>query len=139
MGKFDLSQYEEVRVRLPKFFEKYPEGRVITDIIAQFNDLETIVVKATLFEDGDPQKLPLATGIAYEKNGDGYINKTSHVENAETSAVGRALANLGLHGSKRPSREEMEKVERMTKEQAVDNVKDAFPGAKVIKDDDDLL
>jgi len=139
MGKFDLSQYEEVRVRLPKFFEKHPEGRVITDIIAQFNDLETIVVKATLFEDGDPNKLPLATGIAYEKNGEGYINKTSHVENCETSAIGRALANLGLHGSKRPSREEMEKVERMTKEQAVDNVKDAFPGAKVIKDDDDLL
>ena len=139
MGKFDLSQYEEVRVRLPKFFEKYPQGRVITDIIAQFNDLETVVIKATLFEDGDPGKLPLATGIAYEKDGEGYINKTSHVENGETSAIGRALANLGLHGSKRPSKEEMQKVERMSKEQAIENVKDAFPGAKVIKDDDDLL
>ena len=47
-----------------------------------------------------------------EKAGQGYVNKTSHVENCETSAIGRALANMGLHGSKRPSREEMQKTQQ---------------------------
>jgi hypothetical protein len=57
----------------------------------------------------------IATGYAEEVRGAGNVNRTSHVENCETSAVGRALANAGMAGTdvnKRPSREEMEKVER---------------------------
>jgi hypothetical protein len=57
----------------------------------------------------------IATGWAEEIRGQGNVNKTSHVENCETGAVGRALANAGLSGSdftKRPSREEMGKVVR---------------------------
>jgi hypothetical protein len=59
----------------------------------------------------------IATGWAEEIRGQGNVNKTSHVENCETSALGRALSNAGLSGSdytKRPSREEMGKVQRMT-------------------------
>jgi hypothetical protein len=59
----------------------------------------------------------IATGWAEEVRGQGNVNKTSHVENCETGAVGRALANAGMAGSdvhKRPSREEMGKVQRMT-------------------------
>jgi hypothetical protein len=59
----------------------------------------------------------IATGYAEEVRGAGNVNRTSHVENCETSAVGRALANAGYAGSdvnKRPSREEMSKVQRMT-------------------------
>jgi hypothetical protein len=59
----------------------------------------------------------IATGWAEEIRGQGNVNKTSHLENCETGAVGRALANAGLSGSdftKRPSREEMGKVQRMT-------------------------
>jgi NADH/NAD ratio-sensing transcriptional regulator Rex len=52
----------------------------------------------------------VSTGLAYEKNGEGYVNKTSHLENCETSAIGRALANFNYAGSKRPSREEMQKA-----------------------------
>jgi hypothetical protein len=58
----------------------------------------------------------IATGWAEEIRGQGNVNKTSHLENCETGAVGRALANAGLSGSdftKRPSREEMGKVVRM--------------------------
>jgi hypothetical protein len=57
----------------------------------------------------------IATGYAEEVRGAGNVNRTSHVENCETSAVGRALANAGMAGTdvnKRPSREEMSKVER---------------------------
>jgi hypothetical protein len=59
----------------------------------------------------------IATGYAEEVRGAGNVNRTSHVENCETSAVGRALANAGMAGSdvsKRPSREEMSKVQRKT-------------------------
>ena len=64
----------------------------------------------------------IATGWAEEIRGQGNVNKTSHVENCETGAVGRALANAGLSGSdfaKRPSREEMGKVQRMQGDTAV--------------------
>jgi hypothetical protein len=56
----------------------------------------------------------IATGYAEEVRGAGNVNRTSHVENCETSAVGRALANAGMAGTdvnKRPSREEMMKVQ----------------------------
>jgi hypothetical protein len=56
---------------------------------------------------------PAATGWASEREGDGDINTVACLENTETSAVGRALANLGFTASaKRPSREEMDKVAR---------------------------
>jgi hypothetical protein len=57
--------------------------------------------------------LPAATGWASEREGDGEINRVACLENTETSAVGRALANLGFTASsRRPSREEMEKAAR---------------------------
>ncbi len=55
---------------------------------------------------------PQATGMAFEIDGQGMANKTSALENAETSAIGRALANAGYRGNKRASREEMQKVQR---------------------------
>jgi len=55
---------------------------------------------------------PTSTGYAFEVDGGYGANKTSALENCETSAIGRALANMGLHGNKRASREEMSKVER---------------------------
>jgi len=60
------------------------------------------------------EDLCVATGYAEEVRGAGNVNRTSHVENCETSAVGRALANAGMAGTdvnKRPSREEMSKVQ----------------------------
>jgi hypothetical protein len=78
------------------------------------------VIKAELWielrEGGEDYRSLRATGYAEEVRGEGNVNRTSHVENCETSAIGRALANLGYAGSdmtKRPSREEMQKVQRM--------------------------
>ena len=108
MAKFNLDDYEPVQSRIPKFLEKYENPRIITHLASNPDCVDTCVFVAKLFS-GDTL---LSTGWAFEREGDGYVNKTSHLENCETSAIGRALANLGLHGDKRPSREEMEKVER---------------------------
>jgi hypothetical protein len=85
--------------------------RVVTHLV-QYTD-ERCVFRAELYLDN----LLIATGWAEETRGEGHVNRTSHFENCETSALGRALANAGFAGSdytKRPSREEMLKVERST-------------------------
>ncbi|HUX53333.1 MAG TPA: hypothetical protein VMV56_02845, partial [Williamwhitmania sp.] len=106
MPNFNINDYETVQSRLPKFFLKYPNGRVITELKSPVENIETVVFQAALY---DGENL-LSTGWAFEKAGAGFVNKTSHLENCETSAIGRALANITIHGDKRPSREEMEKV-----------------------------
>ena len=108
---FDLSDYEPVASRLDRFLKAHPDARVITDLVHYLADVA--VFKCELWLDGEI----IATGWAEEIRGQGNVNKTSHLENCETGAVGRALANAGLSGSdftKRPSREEMGKVQRMT-------------------------
>ena len=107
---FNLDDYEPVASRLDRFLKAHPEARVITDLVHYLSDVA--VFKAELWIDGEI----IATGWAEEIRGQGNVNKTSHLENCETGAVGRALANAGLSGSdftKRPSREEMGKVVRM--------------------------
>ena len=107
---FDLSDYEPVASRLDRFLKAHPDARVITDLVHYLSDVA--VFKCELWLDGEI----IATGWAEEVRNQGNVNKTSHVENCETGAVGRALANAGLSGSdfnKRPSREEMGKVVRM--------------------------
>lgn len=108
---FNLDDYEPVAQRLDRWLKDHPTGRVITDLVHYLSDIA--VFKAELWLDGEI----IATGWAEEIRGQGNVNRTSHVENCETGAVGRALANAGYAGSdvsKRPSREEMSKVNRMT-------------------------
>jgi hypothetical protein len=108
---FNLDDYEPVAARLDRWLKDHPTGRVITDLVHYLSDVA--VFKAELWLDGEI----IATGWAEEIRGQGNVNRTSHVENCETGAVGRALANAGYAGSdvsKRPSREEMSKVNRMT-------------------------
>lgn len=108
---FNLEDYEPVASRLDRFLKAHPDARVITDLVHYLSDIA--VFKAELWLDGEI----IATGWAEEIRNQGNVNKTSHLENCETGAVGRALANAGLSGSdftKRPSREEMGKVQRMT-------------------------
>jgi hypothetical protein len=88
-----LKDYVEVNVRIEKFYQKYPNGRIITEILSWENG--TVVMKATTFRQQE-DAVPSSTGHAYEKEGSTYINKTSALENCETSAVGRALAMLGF-------------------------------------------
>ena len=111
---FNLDDYEPVAARLDRWLKDHPTGRVITDLVHYLADVA--VFKAELWLDGEI----IATGWAEEVRGQGNVNRTSHVENCETGAVGRALANAGYAGSdvsKRPSREEMSKVQRMTTQQ----------------------
>ena len=84
-------QYVEVNQRVMAFRELYPEGSIYSDIVEMGNGVVTI--KATV---SDADGRILATGMAYEKEGSGFINKTSYIENCETSAVGRALGFLGI-------------------------------------------
>lgn len=110
---FNLDDYEPVAARLDRWLKDHPNGRVITDLVHYLSDVA--VFKAELWLDGEC----VATGWAEEVRGQGNVNRTSHVENCETGAVGRALANAGYAGSdvsKRPSREEMAKVVRQSGE-----------------------
>ena len=118
---FNLDDYEPVAARLDRWLENRYSGymastndypRVITQMISE-PGADICVMRAELWLG----EMLISTGYAEEVRGAGNVNRTSHVENAETSAVGRALANAGMAGSdvnKRPSREEMSKVQRMS-------------------------
>jgi hypothetical protein len=113
MAQFNLADYETVEERIRRFYKDNKTGRIITDNITTLQDrqVSTWVVKAWVYLDDQTDK-PKATGLAFEVDGQGMANKTSALENAETSAIGRALANAGYSGNKRTSRQEMEKVAR---------------------------
>ena len=110
-----IEDYEPVASRLARFWEKHPEGRVITKLVTIEGD--RVVVQADIYVDREDDR-PIATDFAEEIRGSNNVNKTSLVENACTSAIGRALADCDFASStdwtKRPSREEMSKVERMS-------------------------
>jgi len=114
MANFDLSKYIPVHTRIAEFYEKYPDGRIVTEIIRLNEDSGFVCIKAGAYRNRDDTE-PSSTGHAFEIRGQGYVNTTSFIENGETSAVGRALANLGFKiDNGIASREEMQKVERMT-------------------------
>jgi hypothetical protein len=103
-GNFDLNDYVQVNERIEKFYEKYPTGSIQTEIISNMNG--EVIIKAYAYRDSE-DKHP-TTGHAMEKEGSSFINKTSHIENCETSAVGRALAMMGFEIKKSvASREEV--------------------------------
>jgi hypothetical protein len=105
---FNLEDYETVEDRLSKFWKDYPDGRISTQIIE--HTLQRFIVQAAIYRtEVDAQ--PWATGFAEETVSTRGVNSTSALENCETSAIGRALANAGYASKgKRPSREEMAKV-----------------------------
>jgi len=86
-------EYILVKDRVLYFNEQYANGYITTELLSQPLD-GTIVIKALVYPDVGSGKC--FTGHAQEVIGDGYINKTSAMENAETSAVGRALAMMGI-------------------------------------------
>jgi len=114
-GKFNLDNYVPVQVRIQQFWEQYPNGRIVTDLFKYDENLDRVIFVAYVYKD-KAHELADATGWAEETKGGYGANQVSHVENAETSAIGRAIANLGFATSleSRPSREEMQKVERVT-------------------------
>ena len=92
MGKKDYAMVPE---RVTAFRKLYPEGFIRTAIL--FNDGTTILMQASAgYYREDGGEVILGTGFAQEVKGKGMVNNTSHVENCETSAVGRALGFMGL-------------------------------------------
>ena len=117
--KFNLDDYEPVEERIKKFYKDHKDGRIITFLRSEPNNMDFAVFEAQVFvgeelkatgwaqERRDPELSKSKTGSDYES-----VNFAAWLENAETSAIGRALANFNYQGNKRPSREEMNKVER---------------------------
>jgi hypothetical protein len=105
---FNLADYEPVEVRLEKFIKDYPAFRISTEL--EVVEATRYIVKAYLYKDAS-DGVAWATGYAEETVTTRGVNQTSALENCETSAIGRALANAGYAPKgKRPSREEMTKV-----------------------------
>lgn len=105
---FNLADYEPVEVRLEKFIKDYPSFRISTEL--EVVEASRYIVKAYLFKNAE-DGVAWATGYAEETVTSRGVNQTSALENCETSAIGRALANAGYAPKgKRPSREEMTKV-----------------------------
>jgi len=119
---FNLADYEPVEVRLEKFIKDYPAFRIATEL--EVVEATRYIVKAYLFKDAQ-DSLAWATGYAEETVSQRGVNQTSALENCETSAIGRALANAGYAPKgKRPSREEMTKVvSKKVEKPAVQDVK----------------
>lgn len=122
MAAFNPADYETVAERIKRFYNDYPSGRIVTKNLTTKQDrlASTWVVQAKVYipnpewgsENVYDQYVLKATGLAFEVDGQGMANKTSALENAETSSIGRALANANYSGDRRSSREEMEKVAR---------------------------
>lgn len=87
-------EYAAVNGRINAFRRLYPQGFITTDIVSM--EAGVVVMKATCGYYDDGQAVVLGTGMAYEREGSSNINKTSYIENCETSAIGRALGMAGL-------------------------------------------
>jgi hypothetical protein len=112
--RFNLDEYEPVEERLLKFWAEHPEGRIETRLLTEPAALDEAVVWAGVWFDAN-EAHPRATGLASERRGGQGANQTAHLENCETSAIGRALANAGYKARRdapRPSREEMTKAQQ---------------------------
>ena len=83
-------EYAEVNQRIKAFRMVYPQGSIRTEMISNENGV--CIFRATVWNDC----YLLGTGTAYEKEDSSFINKTSYIENCETSAVGRALGMCGF-------------------------------------------
>ena len=105
---FNINDYETVEVRLGKFIADYPDFMVHTELLEHSE--KRFIVLAKIYRTCVDSH-PFATGLAYEIISDRGVNSTSALENAETSAIGRSLANAGYAAKgKRPSQSEMAKV-----------------------------
>lgn len=125
VANFDLSQYQTVDERIALFWSQYPNGRILTELTHlhqnEAGQLVQVIVRASVWRDINDE-FPAAVDYAEETLGSNPVNRTSFIENAVTSGIGRGLATLGLSPKKptgeaanlRPTREEMTKSERVT-------------------------
>jgi hypothetical protein len=132
---FNLSEYETVDSRIHQFYGSYPHGRIVTEM--ELIDMEKghVVFKAYIYKD-EIRTMPDATGYADGFRKDRGVDAQFWINNAETSSIGRALANLGLSAKgKRPSAEEMAQVNAVQPAKVV-ATKVAKPPVQEVKADD---
>jgi hypothetical protein len=111
---FNLDEYTPVSERIKQFWIDHPNGAIHSELV--FDDGTRCVVKTTLWLDKDDAQ-PTTVDYAEELIADRGVNATSRIENCCTSSQGRSLAAAGYLGAdwtKKPSREEMQKVVRMS-------------------------
>jgi hypothetical protein len=137
---FNLEDYETVEERLTKYWKDHPDGQIHTEILDQ--SAGRFIVKASVYRT-EADVRPWTTGLAEETIQGRGVNATSALENCETSAIGRALANAGYATKgKRASREEMGKVNKANEVKAtIDEVKAKMTETSgtyipVVKEDD---
>ncbi len=94
--KVSGNDYAEVNQRIKAFRMLFPDGFILTEMVSNENGVCVFRAQAGYYDIESGQPVVLGTGTAYEKEGSSFINKTSHIENCETSAVGRCLGFLGL-------------------------------------------
>ena len=113
--------YAMVPERVTAFRKLYPEGFIQTEIVS--NDGTTVLMQAKAgYYREDGTSVILGSGFAQETRGKGMVNSTSHIENCETSAVGRALGFIGLgsNGGGIASAEELANAVVAQRQQAED-------------------
>lgn len=109
MARFNLDEYELVETRIARFYELHEDGRIVTHCVKAGEDGKWLFVCNVYLSAGDQaNNLPKATGWASETEGGQQTEWKAEL--GETSAIGRALANMDLAAKKRSSREEMQKV-----------------------------
>lgn len=113
-----LENYEPVADRLVKFWAAHPDGRIVNELVTY--DGDRCIVRSSIYFHKDDAH-PVAVDFAEEIRGSSNVNRSSHIENCSTSATGRSLSLCGFSSAtdgtgagwdKKPSREEMQKVER---------------------------
>ena len=130
---FNLEDYETVEERLAKYWKDHPDGQIHTKVLEHTTG--RFIVEASIYRT-EADARPWTTGLAEETVQGRGVNATSALENCETSAIGRALANAGYATKgKRASREEMTKVqnakpkpfaEKLAEKITVENVDDPW-------------
>jgi hypothetical protein len=109
-GRYDAADYAPVADRITRFYERHPTGRIVTKLVSRVErspEVFEVIFRARIYRSHDDVRAA-ASGYALEREDDGEINAVACVENTETSAIGRALGNLGFTASaSRPSQEEM--------------------------------
>lgn len=93
-GNVIQNPYAEVNQRIKAFRMVYPEGFILTELLSDENGICLFKAMVGFYINGEP--FTIGVGHAYEKEDSSFINKTSYIENCETSAVGRALGMAGF-------------------------------------------
>ena len=117
MAHFNLDEYTTVAERIKIFYEKYPEGRILTTLV--HHDPTHIIFKAELYKNMEDTR-PFVTGYAKEVISDRGVNRDFALENCETSSIGVAAKNANIGTEKNAiSREEAAKVNKIKERDAL--------------------